>query len=102
MAAGANRYETAVALANYLAASEGFAWGSVYVANTNALSDVLVCGPLAGRNRAPVLLVTQGVMPSATYSALDAHSATIAKGYVMGGTGAVSDPCRAAADTALK
>lgn len=84
--AGEDRYRTAVA-----ASAARFAPGvdTVYVATGLDYADALTGSALAGSQQAPVLLVQQDRLPSATAAELDrlAPDAVV----VLGGTGAVSE-----------
>lgn len=84
---GANRYATAVAVA------EAYGWddsttGSVYIANGENFPDSLVIG-LANFDDGPLLLVTQGSLPTETRDALAALRPCYID--VIGGTAAVGD-----------
>ena len=95
---GADRYRTSTLLAQW-AQSNGLNMnGAVYATGTN-FPDALVAGPLAGRNKAPVLLVS-GPRDSAVQ-----HSARfknkVSKAYVVGGPNAVNAPTANAIADAL-
>ena len=61
--------------------------GVVYATGEN-FPDALVSGPLAGRNKAPVLLVSDPTGPAVSYSA--GFKGKVTKAYVVGGTTVVS------------
>ena len=84
---GAGRYETSVALAEWTAKNGLDMDGVVYATGEN-YPDALVSGPLAGRNKAPVLLVGGANSPTVSYSAKAKGKVT--KAYVAGGVQAVS------------
>jgi putative cell wall-binding protein len=83
--AGADRFETAAAVARsaYSTAS------TVYISTGMNFPDALSGGPVAGRQGAPMLLVTSDSIPAATRKAiLDLRPSRV---VVLGGTSAVSD-----------
>lgn len=87
--AGANRYETAAAVARRVVALEGAAFGgSVFVARGDGFADALAAAPLAYAGRGPILLTAPTALPPSTRSAIAAVGATGA--VVIGGTAAVS------------
>lgn len=83
--AGPDRYGTAAAVAEH-----GFSGtaDTVYVATGLNFPDALTAGPVAAREKAPILLTDQKKIPAATSTALKRlHPSSI---VVVGGTGAVS------------
>jgi putative cell wall-binding protein len=84
--AGADRYETAAALAD-----DAFDTGVpvAYVVNGESVPDALVAAAAASAEGGPVLLVTRDVIPDAVGAALE--SLQPARVVVIGGTGVVSD-----------
>ena len=93
---GSTRYETSVNIAKW-AQKNGLGMnGAVYATGEN-FADALAAGPLAGRNKAAMLLVTNRDSATVSYSAN--HSGKVTKAYVAGGTNAVStDTANAIAD----
>ncbi len=88
--AGADRYQTAAAIA----AKFGTDVPVAYVASSSSFADALAGAARAGMQGGPVLLTTASTLPSATADALaKLRPATI---YVLGGTGSVSDTVKAA------
>ncbi|GAB3070396.1 cell wall-binding repeat-containing protein [Pedococcus soli] len=84
--AGANRYETAVAVSR--SAFPGTV-DSVFVASGATFADALAAGAAGGSQQAPVLLVPQsGTLPPVVAAELDRLGPS--RIYVVGGTGAVS------------
>ncbi len=83
--AGADRFETAAAVARsaYSTAS------TVYVSTGMNFPDALSGGPVAGRQGAPMLLVTPDSIPAATRKAL--LELRPSRVVILGGTSAVSD-----------
>lgn len=102
VAAGADRYDTAARLADWAVASQGFTWSNVYVASGGSFADPLSAGPLAGRAGNPLLFVSKTAVPAPTLTRIEGNAATIAKGYVIGGSAAVSNACRAVLEDALR
>lgn len=100
--AGANRYETAVALSNSSFPS-GLSRDAIVVATGLNFPDALAVAPLAGRLFAPVLLVGTTLPTSVRdeITRLYAGKAT-AHVYLAGGTGAVSDSVKVAIRTAVQ
>lgn len=89
---GGNREETAVEVAKAAATGSKTA----IIANSRALVDSLVAGPLAFANQYPILLVGQNAVGSATEQAI--KDLGIENLIIVGGTGVVSP----AVETALK
>ncbi|NMN01644.1 BspA family leucine-rich repeat surface protein [Bifidobacterium panos] len=94
--AGQTRYETSVNIAKWTQ-KNGLGMDGVVYARGDDYPDALVSGPLAGRNKAPVLLVSGGDNSAVSYSA--GFKGKVSKAYVAGGTAAVSkDTANAPAD----
>ncbi|NMN01535.1 cell wall-binding repeat-containing protein [Bifidobacterium panos] len=85
--AGQTRYETSVALAKWTQ-SNGLGMNGVVYARGDDYPDALVSGPLAGRNKAPVLLVSDAKGPAVSYS--KGFKGKVSTAYVVGGSAAVS------------
>jgi putative cell wall-binding protein len=82
---GANRYETATAVA-----ADAFAsWPSVFIATGRNFPDALAGGVLAGRAASPLLLVADTTVPVTVRTAL--NKMRPAKATILGGPGAVND-----------
>jgi len=98
---GANRYETATAIAASAVANEGFSGANVAIANgmDAAAVDSLTGSVVAGKNGVPLIFANgTDVSPAATTAYLTANnSALTGQLYVFGGTSVVS----AAAATAV-
>lgn len=88
--AGANRYATAVAVAEY-GVSLGMTWEGVGIATGQAFPDALSAGAALGSMNSVMLLTTTTSLSSAASGALMANRAVISVAFVIGGTGAVSD-----------
>ena len=95
---GADRYATAVAVANRFFSGPttiGFASGT-------AFADALAGGAQIGHFGGPLLLVPPtGPLPSAVSSYLRSVKSTIRGGFLYGGTTAVADDVKHALETAL-
>ncbi|KQU70609.1 cell wall-binding repeat-containing protein [Phycicoccus sp. Root101] len=86
--AGANRYETAVAVSRSAFPDTG---QPVFVASGTDFADALAAGPAGGSLGGPVLLVPpNGTLPAAVAGELDRLDPSDI--YVVGGTGAISTP----------
>ena len=100
--AGANRYDTAVAVATYGVSSAGLAWDKLALATGTNFPDALAGGVLQGKS-ASVLLLTPGTSLNATVAAtLSANKATIHEVRFLGDTNAVSAAVRAQVANVLK
>lgn len=84
---GADRYETASLIGREVM-GYGQYGGRVYIARGDDFADALSLGPLAYRNKAPLLLVKPTTVPSSTRSVLSASA--FSSGCIAGGTVAVS------------
>jgi putative cell wall-binding protein len=89
---GADRAETAVAVARYAMSSLGFTNRHVHLARGDAYPDALVAGPHAGKEQAVILLtLTPTRNAPATLSFLHGQAAVVSSADVLGGTAAVSE-----------
>jgi putative cell wall-binding protein len=99
---GADRQATAIEVAKHAIASEGFSKADIALvggANNNA-ADALVAASLAGKGGVPLLFTAGGTVDADTAAYLKSRFAELTgKGYVFGGTAAVS---ASAADAATK
>lgn len=91
--AGADRYETAVAVADELtdlvvASGRTFS-GRVFIARGDSFPDALAAGPAAAASFSPILLTTTAAMPEVTYDAVawDAVKSAV----IIGGTSVITD-----------
>jgi branched-chain amino acid transport system substrate-binding protein len=82
--AGADRYETAIKIAEQLASP-----ATLFVATGEDYSDALSVGPIAAAEQAPVILVPGTYLPDAVKGYLAAGSA--AKTYFVGDAGVIAD-----------
>ena len=85
--AGATRYETSAKIMLY-AVNAGMNVSTVYLATGKNFPDALAAGPVAGKLRAPLLLVDPGIEYAHTVLANYCGSVNVAT--VVGGTSAVS------------
>ena len=85
--AGATRYETSAKIMSY-AVNAGMNVSTVYLATGKNFPDALAAGPVAGKLRAPLLLVDPGIEYAHTVLANYCGSVNVAT--VVGGTSAVS------------
>lgn len=99
---GANRYATAAAIAEYATSVLYFEWDGVGIATGEDFPDALAGGVMQGAAGAPLLLTTPGALHPATAALLEANKGVVAHGWVLGGTGAVSEVTRLQAQAALE
>jgi putative cell wall-binding protein len=91
---GANRFETAVAVANEVISKSPTAPNApsrVVIVNGRDFPDALAAGPLAGRLGVPILLVQSDRLPNPTRAWLATHAGTIFEIAVIGGRAVISD-----------
>lgn len=99
--AGANRYATAAALADFaLAEFEDTSDSGVDLATGERFADALAAGPSTGDSKRSLLLTAPTALSSETSTWLADHAGTLRDGRVFGGTGAVADSVVAAAEAA--
>ncbi len=85
--AGATRYETSAKIMSY-AVNAGMNVSNVYLATGKNFPDALAAGPVAGKLRAPLLLVDPGI--EYAHTVLANYRGSINVATVVGGTSAVS------------
>lgn len=85
--AGATRYETSAKIMSY-AVNAGMNVSNVYLATGNNFPDALAAGPVAGKLRAPLLLVDPGI--EYAHTVLANYRGNVNVATVVGGTSAVS------------
>jgi putative cell wall-binding protein len=89
--AGADRTQTAAAIATDAVANQGFNLGTVYIARGDSFADALVAGPLAGLNSNPILLTqTPTTLGAGIPSVLSGQAANVTNLTALGLTSAVS------------
>lgn len=101
--AGVNRQGTAVAIADYAVANEGFnrANAALVGPEDRNTADALIAAPLAGQTGTPILFTARdGISEETTKYLNDNAAALTGTGYIFGGRAAVSDADAAAATAA--
>lgn len=101
IAAGANRYDTAAKLADYMVASEGFTWDILQIANGDSLVDALSAGPAAGRWNGPLLYSSVYSVPVETTGRLVLHKGVTDHAYLLGGAFALNNVIEAKVEQSL-
>jgi len=99
--AGADRYLTAIAIAEY-GVAEGLDWNGVAVAAGTNFPDALAGGVMQGRFNSVVLLTRSDALPAPVADVLHTHRAEIGFCRVLGGTAAVSEAVRLQIHNALQ
>lgn len=94
---GADRFETAVEVAQWAVEAKGHSWDRAGIATGLDFADALTGGILQGEMRSVTLLTRPGVLNPHTHAALVANKNVIHTLTFFGGTGAVSPAVRAAA-----
>ncbi len=97
---GANRYATAVAVAEY-GVSMGMTWNGVGIVDGDNFADALCAGPLLGSLNTVMLMTASDSLSAATQNALVAHNAAISEYHLFGGLSALSFTVRAQIDAVL-
>ncbi len=88
--AGTDRYDNAVKLSASTFGANGV--GTVYVASGDSFPDGLAAGPVAGRNRSPLLLVPPNFLPATVAAELKRLDPT--RVVMVGGSAVISDTVR--------
>ena len=92
---GATRFETSSMIADFeLGSGLGFSMDGVLLATGMNFPDALSAGPLAGRSRAPLLLVDPGAEHACAY--LSVYRGKVSSATVVGGAAAVPEEDRLA------
>jgi putative cell wall-binding protein len=99
---GANRYDTARAIATYGVNSAGLGWNKVAIATGANFPDALAGGVLQGRSGSVMLLTPTASLDPGVSSTLTANRAVMYEVRFLGGTGAVSTAVRTAVYNLLK
>ncbi len=97
IAAGLDRYATAVQLANRAASDGALSWSAVGISQGLGYQDALSGSTWCGSRRGMLLLTNPRALSAPTASALKIQRSTIAKVAVFGGSGSVSASVVAAA-----
>ncbi|MCX8007677.1 MAG: cell wall-binding repeat-containing protein [Coriobacteriia bacterium] len=99
--AGADRYQTAVAVATYGVSSYGLSWDGLAIASGEDFPDAVSAGAAQGHPRSVLLLTPRAVLRSSVAAALAAHKDEVRTARFIGGTGAVSSAVRSAVRNVL-
>jgi putative cell wall-binding protein len=99
---GADRFETAVSVAEFGVSDAGLGWDGVAIATGEDYPDALSGGPLQGMSGSVMLLVRQDSAPGIVTGALTANKAAISEVRFFGGLPAVSGIARAEVAAALE
>jgi putative cell wall-binding protein len=99
---GANRYATAVALAEWGKSVGALEWDGVGITTGEAFPDALAGGLLQAKRPAPMLLTSPAALSAETQAALVEHRAKIDNVTFFGGMNAVSVAVRTAVTQAIK
>ncbi len=99
---GADRYATAVAVANHAVTEAGHTWDRVGIATGAAFPDALAGGVLQGKVGSVMLLTTPTTLNTHAQAALSANKGAIDTVTFFGGDGAVSQAVRAAVQSAVQ
>ncbi|MDO9107785.1 MAG: cell wall-binding repeat-containing protein [Coriobacteriia bacterium] len=97
---GANRYETALALAQH-SQGLGLSWRNLGIATGLSYADALAGGVAQGATGSMLLLTHPGSLNAGVAGQLAARRTSIVKVRCFGGTAAVSDAARAQIDSAM-
>jgi len=92
--AGANRYDTAVVVANYGVANAGLAWDKVAITTGMNFPDALAGGVLQGKSDAVLLLTPTASLNGNVAATLAANTSSILEVRFLGSTAAVSQTVR--------
>jgi putative cell wall-binding protein len=99
--AGTTRYETATKVADFsLSKLTGWSTTAADLATGEGFADALAGGPAAGRSNRSILLTAPTSLSGPTATWLQAHATTLTSGRLLGGTTAVSEAVRTAAEQA--
>ncbi len=100
--AGANRYATAAAVADFsLEVAEGFSETEVYITTGLNYPDALSGGVLAGKGKHPMLLTGFDTCPADTAAFLKDKQLAIGYIWILGGGGAISKTGAGAIDSVM-
>lgn len=98
---GANRYATALAVAEYGVTEAGMVWNRVAIATGQNFPDALAGGVLQGNSNSVMLLTQSTVLYPDIATTLAANKSKIWEVRFLGGTSAVSAAVRASVTNAL-
>ncbi len=98
---GANRYDTAAAVARHSVTVEGFGATAAYLATGLNYADALTGGMLAGVRTQPLLLMQKDACPGGTAYFLREHRATLTQLWVFGSAAAISEKGMSSLDSVM-
>lgn len=98
---GANRYATAVDVAEHAVARTSLRYDDVTIATGERFPDALSGGVMAGRLGGVLLLTTTAALRTEPASVIASNRDAIASAWIMGGEAAVSQAAMASVETAL-
>lgn len=98
--AGANRYATAAAVADWAITEFDTIDSAVDLATGEKFADALAAGPAAGETNRPLILTRTASLSTEARDWLSDHAGSLQDGRVFGGTAAVTDAVVAAAEAA--
>lgn len=99
---GANRYDTAVIIAQF-GVDEGYLdWARVGIASGTTFADGLAAGPALGSVGGVLLLTTGDTLHAATKRVLADNSLEIGQAEIFGGTGVISSKVTSQVKTAIE
>ena len=99
---GIDRYETALAVAEYATSERGLTWNGLALTTGQDFPDALAGGVMQGRVGSVMLLTTPQTLHPQVRATLLEHRAGISSVRFLGGTGAVSILTRSQALEALQ
>jgi len=89
--AGATRFETAAAIADFEVDFLGFDAARTFIASGFSLVDALAGGPLASVENGPIVLVSETDVPAGTATWIEERAAEIDEIVAIGGTAVIND-----------
>lgn len=101
IAEGANRYDTAAKLADYMVANHGFSWDRTSIASGESLVDAIAGGSFAGKWNGPILFSRTHSTPTETLARLQLNKNRIRYPYLLGGESALGTVVEARVEVAL-
>jgi SpoIID/LytB domain protein len=93
---GADRFQTAMVLADLALNRYGFSSAHVDIPTGESFPDALTAGSHAGKSRAPIVLGTKLGVATATCTFLKNRSGALDGGHIFGGPVAIDDSAKAA------
>ncbi|MCL2504131.1 MAG: cell wall-binding repeat-containing protein [Coriobacteriia bacterium] len=93
---GGNRYNTAAEAAKWCVSDLGYRMSNVYVSSGETFVDAVTGSSLAGKNKNPMVLTNNKTPSGPTAAFFSANRAAINTVTIVGGPGAITDPCASA------